>query len=145
MVFTLSSRETSVKGFSEWTPGCSVGCMFITARALTESQGRVGVSRVYFYITYLSENKEESRRGRKMLVCESERGRERGRLLRIWQWPQCMDVCSWYDIWCDLNLHTNTHARTRAHKQPLTHAVRRRCAHTADSSSCSNSEALTAG
>ena len=49
------------------------------------------------------------------------------------------DVCSWCDIWCDLNLHTATHTHTH------THTLRHRCAHTAISSSCSNSEALTAG
>lgn len=66
-----------------------------------------------------------------LCVCEKGKG-EGGRLLRIRRCPQCMDVCSWYDIWPDLNLLTNTH----------THLLTRRCAHTANSS-CSN-KALTA-
>lgn len=39
LVMCCESGEASVKEFSDWKPGCPVGCMFVTVRAVVESQG----------------------------------------------------------------------------------------------------------
>lgn len=60
--------------------------MFVTVCALIESRDMCGGGQ----LRYLSEDKEEIRGERREGPCV----RVRGRLLRIWLWPHCGDVCS---------------------------------------------------
>lgn len=101
--------------------------MFVTVRAVIKSQ----VEGYFCSIIYLSEDKEEIRGREREAVCADMHMRTcvRGKLLRIWQWPQCGDVCFiWHLVWLK-SAYRYTHAHSH------------RCVHTANSSSCSNMEA----
>lgn len=119
--------KVGVRESLDWKPGCRVGCMLVKVHTVFEPGWKIFLQ--HYLLVRRQEIRERESICAHMHPCVS-----------VWEIAQDLEVAP---VWGCLLLIWHLVWLKSAHRYTL--ARRHRCAHTASSSSCSNSKALTGG